>query len=164
MKGVAQKTASGDRNPKNWVIQSGSIWFSQTINHDGRAAVRWHQFKLDGTRVQTGLIADPASSFIQTSIAVNRQNDVLVGFQETSPNMFISGRATYRLANDPAGTLKPHIKLAEGLAATEGGAWGDYSGSIIDGDNFMDLWTVQSVANAQGKGTTVIAKIPIKRR
>jgi len=163
MKGVTQKTASGDRNPKNVVLQNGCLWFSQTVNIDGRAAIQWHQVKLDGTFVQSGTISDPKHSFIETSLAVNKRGDVLVGFQETGPDMFISARCAYRLASDPLGTLRPMIKLAEGTAATEGGAWGDYSGCAIDGDNLLDLWTVQSVANDKGRGSTVIAQVTPKK-
>ena len=48
-KGTDQKTASGDRNPKNLVLQGGHIWFSQTVRCEGRAAVQWHQIKTDGS-------------------------------------------------------------------------------------------------------------------
>jgi len=159
MKGTDKRTASGDRNPKNLVVQSRNLWFSHTVDVEGRAGVEWHQVKLDGTFVQNGLIANPETSYIQTTIAVNRRQDVLVGFQETGPNMFISGRCTWRRANDPPGTLRPILELGEGLAATKGGPWGDYSGSVVDGDNLTDLWTIQSVATAAGRGGTVIAKI-----
>jgi hypothetical protein len=159
MKGSDKKTASGDRNPKNLVIQSGSLWFSHTVNLNGRAGVQWHQFKLDGTRVQSGVVASPTNSFIQTSIGVNRRTDVLVGFQETGPDMQISARFAVRKFTDKPGTLQPIRHLVEGIAATEGGAWGDYSGSTVDGDNLLDLWTVQSFANAQGRGGTVIARV-----
>jgi hypothetical protein len=159
-KGTDQLTASGDRNPKNVVLQNGYIWFSQVVNVDGRSAVQWHQVKLDGTIVQTGLISSKKSSYIQTTIAVNKNNDVLIGFQETSPEMFISPRMTYRKAEDPLGTTREIIHLGEGEGATHGVAWGDYSGSCIDGDNLTDLWTVQSITNKEGKGPCVIAKIP----
>ena len=159
-KGTDKKTASGDRNPKNLVIQNGSLWFSHTLNHDDRAAVRWHQVDLaNGVFVQSGLISDLENSFIQTTIAVNKNKDVLVGFQETGPNMFISPRFAFRRANDHPGTLRPMIRIGEGKAATEGGAWGDYSGSVIDGDNLVDLWTVQSIADKDGRGDTVIARL-----
>ncbi|ARU41013.1 hypothetical protein CCB80_07605 [Armatimonadetes bacterium Uphvl-Ar1] len=95
---------------------------------------------------------------------MNKRNDVLVGFQETGPEMWISGRAAVRLARDPAGTLRKIINLAEGLAPTEGGSWGDYSGSVVDGDNLTDLWTIQSVANEKGRGSTVIAKIKLPEK
>ena len=157
-KGTDKATSSGDRNPKNLVIQGGFLWFSQTINCDGRASVQWHQVKLeDGSFVQSGLISDKTNSFIQTTLGVNKNLDVLVGFQETGPGMFISPRFAYRRAIDPLGELRPIISLGEGKSATEGGAWGDYSGSVVDGDNLVDLWTIQSVADDQGRGDTVIA-------
>ncbi len=162
-KGTDKKTASGDRNPKNLVIQGGFLWFSHTVNCNGRAAVQWHQVDIkDGKFIQSGLISDETNSFIQTTIAVNRKLDVLVGFQETGPDMFISPRFAYRRADDPTGTLRPMVKLGEGLAATEGGAWGDYSGSVVDGDNQIDLWTIQSITDETGRGDTVIARLPEK--
>ena len=161
-KGTDQLTASGDRNPKNLVLQSGCIWFSQAINYNSRSAVQWHQVKLDGTIVQTGLISSEKNSYIQTTIAVNKNNDVLVGFQETGKDMYISPRMTFRYADDPPGTTREVIHLGEGKGATHGVAWGDYSGSCIDGDNLLDLWTIQSTTNKEGKGPTVIAKIPFK--
>lgn len=159
MKGTDAKTSSGDRNPKNLVVQSGNLWFSHTVNVNGRAGVQWHQVTLGGLFVQSGLISDPVNSYIQTTLAVNKRKDVLVGFQETGPDMFISARAAWRHVGDRAGTTGPVFKIAEGLAATEGGSWGDYSGSVVDGDNLVDLWTIQSVANGQGRGNTVILRI-----
>lgn len=159
-KGTDQLTASGDRNPKNLILQSGYIWFSQAVNFEDRSAVQWHQVKLNGIIVQSGRISSKTSSYIQTTIAVNKKNDVLVGFQETSPEMFISPRMAFRFADDPAGQLREIVKLGEGRGATNGVAWGDYSGSTVDGDNLTDLWTIQSIANEEGRGETVIVKVP----
>ena len=159
-KNTEQLTSSGDRNPKNLVLQNGDIWFSHTININDRAAVQWHQVKTDGTIVQTGLISSETSNYIQTTIAVNKKNDVLVGFQETNKNMFISPRLAFRKAKDPKGTLRDIVSLGEGKGFTDGVSWGDYSGSIIDGDNLKDLWTIQSITDENGKGDTVIVKVP----
>ncbi|MEC9091906.1 MAG: hypothetical protein VX438_04315 [Planctomycetota bacterium] len=161
-KGTNQRTASGDRNPKNLVLQGGFIWFSQTVNYDGRAAVQWHQIKTNGSIVQTGMISNPKSSYIQTTLAVNKKLDVLVGFQETNENMFISPRLAFREAGDPPGTLRPMVNLGAGQAATAGTAWGDYSGSVVDGDNQLDLWTIQSIADKSGRGDTLIVKVPFE--
>jgi hypothetical protein len=160
-KGTDQLTASGDRNPKNMVLQGGYLWFSQAVNCNGRSAVQWHQIKTDGSIVQTGLISDPKSSYIQTTLAVNKNLDVLVGFQETSADMYISPRLTFRRASDPPGEMRDIVKLGEGLGPTNGVAWGDYSGSVVDGDNLTDLWTVQSIADSDGKGDTIIVKVPM---
>ncbi|QDV08622.1 hypothetical protein Poly30_41750 [Planctomycetes bacterium Poly30] len=158
-KGTDQLTSSGDRRPKNVVLQGGFLWFSHTVNCRGRAAVQWHQIRLDGSIVQTGLIASETSSYIQTSLAVNKNLDLLVGFQETSPDQFISPRVAWRRSGDKPGTLRPVVSLGEGQGATDGVAWGDYSGSCVDGDNLLDLWTVQSITDKDGKGDTVIARV-----
>jgi len=164
-KGTEQKVSSGDRNPKNLVYQNGSIWFSQAVNCEGHSAVQWHQIKADdGTIQQTGLIKSDTTNYIQTTIAVNKKNDVLIGFQEVNGNSFISPRFTYRMAKDAPGTIQKIVSVGEGIGATDGASWGDYSGSIIDGDNLLDLWTIQSRANIKGKGESVIVKVPFKRK
>ena len=163
-KGSKQRTASGDRRPKNLVLQGGFLWFSHAVNCEGRSAVQWHQVKPDGTFVQSGRISDQKASYIQTTIAVNKQLDVLVGFQETSPTRFISPRLAYRRAGDPKGELRKVVKLGEGKAATNGVSWGDYSGSALDGDNLLDLWTIQSIADKTGRGDTIIVRVPFAER
>lgn len=163
-KGTTQKTSSGDRNPKNLVFQSGHIWFSQAINCEGRSAVQWHQINAtSGKIIQTGMIKSDTTNYIQTTIAVNKKKDVLVGFQEVNGNSFISPRFAFRKAKDAAGTLRPIVSVGKGKGATDGVAWGDYSGTIIDGDNLLDLWTIQSMANEKGRGETVIVKVPFKK-
>ncbi len=163
-KGTTQKVSSGDRNPKNLVLQGGDIWFSQAINCGGRSAVQWHQVHATSGKIwQTGLIKSDTSNYIQTTIAVNKKKDVLIGFQEVNGNSFISPRFTYRKAKDAKGTLRAIVSAGEGRGAADGVAWGDYSGSIIDGDNRKDLWTIQSIANEKGRGETVIIKMPFKK-
>lgn len=157
-KDTDKRVASGDRNPKNIVVQNGCLWFSQAVAINGRSAVQWHQFRLDGTKVQSGRVVHEKNSFIQTTLAVNAHEDVLIGFQEAGPDMFVSPRSTFRRKRDPLGTTRAVQSLGEGLAATKGGPWGDYSGCARDGDNLNDLWTIQSIANKDGKGNTVIAR------
>jgi hypothetical protein len=163
-KGTGQKVSSGDRNPKNIVFQNGSIWFSQAVNCEGRSAVQWHQIAAaTGKIIQTGLIKSDTSNYIQTTIAVNKKNDVLIGFQEVNGNSFISPRFVYRKAKDVSGSVRKIVSVGEGRGAADGEAWGDYSGSIIDGDNLLDLWTIQSIAGKKGNGETVIVKVPFRK-
>jgi hypothetical protein len=164
-KGTQQKISSGDRNPKNLVFQNGCIWFSQAVNCNEHSAVQWHQIDaVTGNIKQTGLIKSDTTNFIQTTLAVNKKNDVLIGFQEVNENSFVSPRFAYRKAKDPLGTVRKIISAGEGKGATDGESWGDYSGSIVDGDNLLDLWTIQSITNSKGKGETVIVKVPFKRK
>ncbi|MFN7843938.1 MAG: hypothetical protein ACK5YR_00180 [Pirellula sp.] len=161
-KGTDQKTSSGDRNPKVLVLQNECIWFSQAVNCEGRSAVQWHQVRLDGSLAQSGLLRHPTNGYIQTTLAVNAKEDLLIGFQETGPDMYISPRFAVRRGTDPPGETRAIVSLGEGAGATDGVAWGDYSGSTIDGDNGRDLWTIQSITSPQGKGHTVIARFPIE--
>jgi len=164
-KGTEQKVSSGDRNPKNLVYQNGDIWFSQAVNCEGRSAVQWHQIEAATGKIkQTGLIKSDTSNYIQTTMAVNKKKDLLIGFQEVNKNSFISPRFAFRKAKDPLGTIREIVSAGEGRGATDGESWGDYSGSIIDGDNLLDLWTIQSITNSKGKGETVIIKVPFKRK
>ncbi len=159
-KGTEQKTASGDRNPKRVVLQNDCLWFSHAVNVNGRSAVQWHQVALDGTIIQSGRLAHDINSYIQTTLGVNSRGDVLVGFQETGPDLYISPRCAWRFADDEPGKLREIVSLGEGTGATDGVAWGDYSCTVVDGGNGLDLWTIQSRANDRGRGETVIAKIP----
>ena len=77
--------------------------------------------------------------------------------------MYISPRMAFHSHKDKPGEVSKIIKLGEGKGATDGVAWGDYSGSVVDGDNLLDLWTVQSITNTEGRGETVIARYPIKK-
>jgi hypothetical protein len=92
---------------------------------------------------------------------VNKKGDLLVGFQETSAGMYISPRIAYRKATDKKGALRPMISIGEGEGHTNGESWGDYSGGMIDGDNLLDLWSIQSRANKQGKAESVIVKLKL---
>lgn len=160
-KGTAQVVSSGDRNPKNLVLQNGNIWFSHAVNFNGHSAVQWHQIHATtGAIKQTGIIKSDTTNYIQTTIAVNKKEGVLIGFQQVDGNSFISPRFAYRKAKDAPGTVREIVSVGEGLGAADGVAWGDYSGSIIDGDNLTDLWTIQSIANEKGKGETVIVRVP----
>jgi hypothetical protein len=96
------------------------------VDCDGRSAVQWHQITTEGRIVQTGMLRGERTSYIQTTLAVNRNQDVLVGFQDTNERMFISPRLAFRRAGDPAGTLREIVRLGEGRVsrgASTSAAW-----------------------------------------
>lgn len=161
-KGTDIKVASGDRNPKIIHLQSGHLWFSQAVNIEGRAGVQWNQVKLDGSIVQTGRVSHPKNSYIQTTLGVNKNNDVLIGFQEVGPEMFVSPRYCYRLASDAPGTTRAVQSLGEGKGPTDGVSWGDYSCTVVDAGNMVDIWTIQSITNEKGRGETVIGRVEMR--
>ena len=59
-------------------------------------------------------------NYIQTTLAVNKRNDVLLGFQEVNGNSFISPRLAYRQSTDKPGTVREIVRVEEGRGATDG--------------------------------------------
>jgi hypothetical protein len=152
--GTEKLISSGDFKPKNAVIQNNSLWFSHIVNKDGNSGIEWFQLSAkNGAIIQQGIIAQKGTNYIQPTIAVNKRGDMAIGFQETNENMHISARAVYRLANDKINTTRKIIEVAEGNSPYINStnqeleqAWGDYTGSMVDGDNGIDFWFAQSIA------------------
>jgi hypothetical protein len=160
--------ASGDWNPKVAVLRSGSVWFQGAVTSNNRSVVRWYQVDLSGKVQQSGEIVDPAAGVfnMHPSLAVNKQNDVLVGYTQSSSTSFPSPAFSYRTALDRADAMPNTVKLEAGVGPVMvkdpswQGAFGDYSGSSVDGDNDLDLWTIQSIGQ-QGTSThgTLVARL-----
>ena len=162
--GTNKLVSSGDFRPKNVVIQNNSLWFSHIVNLNENSAIEWFQLSVkDGTVIQKGLISKNGTNYIQPTIAVNTRGDMAINFEETNSTMNISVRVAYRLAGDPKNTIREVINVAEGNSPYFGSpentdkvlAWGDYSGSVVDGDNGIDMWFAQSYA----KDTKVKIKV-----
>jgi hypothetical protein len=168
-KGTKTLVSSGDRNPKNLVLQGGYLWFAHTIDYNGQAAVQWHQISLaTGATMQTGILHKDGSNYIQSTIAVNKNLDVLVGFQEVNANMYVSPCFAYRKASDSNGTLRNVVTVEKGTGNYGDGTdktvpWGDYSGSTLDGDNLQDLWTAQSIMQKSNVVSNRLVKLKLAK-
>jgi hypothetical protein len=116
-----------------------------------RASVGWWQIDLTGKTVQQGFLDDPGGkySYMYPSIAVNKNNDMLIGYTRCSPDTFPSACYAYRRGTDPLEQLKGDFvykagEVAFGVASTPPAKyrWGDYSSSCAD-PLTDDLWTLQ---------------------
>jgi hypothetical protein len=152
--GTTQLVSSGDFNPKNVVIQNNTLWYSHVVDVDGFSGIEWMQLSLlNGKVLQQGVLTNKNTNYIQPTIAINKRGDMAIGFQETNSEINISARAAFRLNNDALGTLHPVINVASGNCTYEkinskepNLAWGDYSSSVVDGDNGIDFWFAQTIA------------------
>lgn len=127
--------------------------------------------------VQRGRIVDPTATnchngnsgeaagctqqgqfFFFAGIAVNKDNDVLVGFTQGSPLTYLSGAYAMRRATDPLNTMRDVVVFHSGEANYNIGVgagtgrqnrWGDYSASMVDPLNDTDFWTVQEYAGTK---------------
>lgn len=169
--GTTNKINGGDTRMQCVVYRNGSIWATQNAYAGSGASLRgfvqWWQVNTSAVTQQFGRIEDAGGTFHYAfpSIAVNRNNDVLVGFSRFSAGTFGSAGYAFRASTDASGTMRtPHIyKAGEGTYfKTFGGArnrWGDYSSTCIDPVDDTAFWTVQEYAATGNHWSTWWAKV-----
>jgi uncharacterized protein (TIGR03437 family) len=158
--GSTKKIDAGDSRLQNCVLRGGTIWCAHTIflpfGAPRRASVQWFQVDPAGPQIlQRGRIDDSTNTYFYAypSIAVNRNNDALVGYNRFSATDYPSAEFSFRLATDPASTLEPDVILKAGeanyvatAAKTGSNRWGDFSRTWTDPVDDLTFWTVQEYA------------------
>ena len=167
-----RKLETSDANARgNVVFRNGKLWYSQTvgINLPGGDAIdytaaQWTALTPTSPTPTTlavtfndgGRVEDPTATatnggrwYAYTSIAVNKNDGVLLGFSEYESDDFVDAAYAFREAGDAAGTMRDPVVYKEGedyYEKTFGGTrnrFGDYSHAVVDPVNDVDLWTVQ---------------------
>jgi len=143
------------RNGRLWATNAGGLPFGGASD---RTASAWYE--IDPTNVaspfvQGGLIAGASNEhFFYPSIAVNRNDDVLIGFSHSSPSLFVEAGYAGRLKTDPLGTTRAPVVFQVGkdsYVKTFSGSrnrWGDYSQTSVDPKDDRTFWTIQEYAEA----------------
>ena len=145
------------RNHKLWCSHTIFLPSSGTTTH---SSIMWWQVDTLANPLQVGLVNDPtaATSYAYSSIAVNAENDALVGFGYFSHTVHASCGYALHMNTDPVDSIRPAVVYRHGQAyyyETFGGTrnrWGDYSATCVDPRNDTDFWTLQE--------TTVIGTSP----
>ncbi len=149
---------TGDSRILNCVYRNHSLWCAQTgfLTNGYTAAQWWEIIATNGAVRQFGRVEDPGETnyYAYPSIAVNADNDVLLGYSRFSDLQFASGNYAFRYASDPLNTMRNDtvLKAGEGVYNRHGSRppflnrWGDYSQSVIDPVNDHSLWTIQEYA------------------
>src|SRR5258708_11476951 len=94
------------------------------------------------------------------SLAVNKLEDVLLGYACFSATQYAGANYSFRRASDPPNTFRPDTVLKDGEGPyfkTYGGdqnRWGDYSATMVDPSNDVDLWTIQEAAYTPSRWRT----------
>lgn len=158
--GDARKINSGDNRPGNFVMVNGKLWWAHHIflpqASPTRSAIQWWQLQTNGTILQRGLIDDPTGVIHRTfpSLAINANEDVLIGYSTSTVNRYISAAYSYRMPCTAPNTMQSEIIYKEGLSSyfkNFGGTrnrWGDYSNTCLD-PSTGDFWTLQEYAGAR---------------
>lgn len=155
------KIQNGDSRILKLVYRNGSLWATHTVFLPAgepltRSAVQWWQFQTDGTVQQFGRIDDGTGTIFRAypTLAVNSQNDVLIGYSTFSGTNYASASYSFRAGTDTANTMQSEVQFKAGEATyykTFGGSdnrWGDYSNTVVDPVNDLDFWTIQEYASS----------------
>jgi hypothetical protein len=157
--GSSQRIETNDPRLMNAVLRNGVLWCAHTVGLPASSATRtsakwWAINPVTGSTVQSGVIDDPSTPtfYYYPTIAVNKHDEVLVGFTASSANMYAGACYTFRGPGDPAGTMQavallkagenPYYKIYSGSQ----NRWGDYSATMVDPTDDAAFWTIQEYA------------------
>lgn len=156
--GLSTKVQNNDSSIGNVVYRNGYLWFAHTVflpaGTPTHSAIQWWQLNPNYALVQFGRIEDTTTTnfYAFPSIAVNRFNDVLIGFSRYSSNQYVSANYAFRAFNDPVNTIQTEHAFKTGEdsywkqqtnSTPYRNRWGDYSATCVDPLNDGDFWTVQ---------------------
>ena len=153
--GTANLINIGDDRITSVTYRNHKLWCSHTVflPHSGptRSSIMWWQLDTNATPIQNGLIDDATSGtfYAYSSIAVNANDDALIGMGIFSATSYASGGYALHLSTDALNSNRTPVIFTHGLASyyeTFGGGrnrWGDYSATCIDPRNDTDFWTIQ---------------------
>jgi outer membrane protein assembly factor BamB len=148
---------TGDSRILSAVYRNGTLWAAHTVflPSPERAAVQWWQIKTDSTALQHGLVDGATASLMYAfpSLAVNKNDDVLLGFSTFTGSTYASAGYTFHLANDPQDAMQAPVVLKAGGSCYYNpvlgkNVWGDYSAAAVDPADDTSLWTLQEYASA----------------
>jgi len=162
---------ANDDRINNVYQRNGKIWCAHTAflpatGTPTRVSALWWQIDSNATPAQVGLIDDNTgvNYYWFPSVAVNANDDALIGFATSSLNIHPSCGYSLHLHTDAASSWRPIYTYRHGQqiyfqtfgavsVSTPGyqDRWGDYSGTCVDPINNLDFFTIQeSVPNYTG--------------
>ena len=169
--GPKENLDSGDaRFSQSLVQRNGVAWAAQSVEWDGRSAVRWIQIDVANDIVlDWGLIADPHLDLIYPSIAVNELDQIVIGMTGSDETLAPSAFAVVGEKVGGITSFGDLLRLAEGQGSYEvtfGGTrnrWGDYSATVADPSDPSSFWTFQEYVvreNVWGVRVTQLRLVP----
>jgi hypothetical protein len=169
--GPKQNLDSGDaRFSQSLVLRNGVTWAVQSVDVDGRTAVRWIQLDpVNDIVLDWGVVADPNLDLIYPSIAVNELDQIVIGMTASDETLYPSAYAVIGEKVGGVTTFGDLLRLAEGAGSYEvtfGGArnrWGDYSATVADPEDAAVFWTFQEYVvreNVWGVRVTALRLVP----
>ncbi len=148
--GSSNRVATIDHRIKNGVVRNGVMWLCHSVaGNDGAAKSRWYKIDLRGwpTSGSTPVLLDQGDvdegNNVDTwfgDINVDANGNMAIAFNRSSSAEYVGVYRSFRLAGDPAGTVRPGVEMQTSTSPEGGGRWGDYSGLEEDPANPGTFW------------------------
>lgn len=164
--GSSELINSVDSRMENVIYRHGKLWAVHHVflpaDNPQRAAVQWWNIDTDGVILERGRVEDESNqfSFAFATIAVNKNEDVFIGFDVFSDTQYASAGYAYKSHYDEPNSMREYYQYKDGLGPyykTYGGGrnrWGDYSNTSVDPLNDTDFWCIQEYASTNNKWST----------
>jgi len=147
-----------DSRIQSLVYRNGNLWAAHTVllptGTPTRSSIQWWQIDTLGNELQRGLVDDPGATrfYAFPSLAVNANDDVLLGYSTFQDNEYAGASYSFRTAIDPLNTMQPESVLKPGescyykIFTGTRNRWGDYSATVMDPTDDLRMWTLQEYA------------------
>jgi hypothetical protein len=150
---------TNDDRIQNVVLRNGTLWAAQNVflpaGGATRSSVQWWQIATDTTVIQRGRVDDASGFrfFAFPSIAVNKHDDVLLGYSSFEDIYYASASYSFRYSFDAPDQMRDELVIRSGDACyfkdlngiPSRNRWGDYSATVVAPDDTR-LWTLQEYA------------------
>jgi len=149
------------------VYRVGDVLFAAHALQDGaRIAVRWYRLSaINHTLLESGTITDPSLDFYFPSIAANTNGTVVLAFNGSGSNAFVSCYAMVGQTVDGVTTFGNLLLLQAGLASYQNSDssgfsdWGVYSTTCVDPADPNVFWTINAYAADTTTAATQITQL-----
>lgn len=165
--GALTRIDTGDtRFGSNVVANDGLLWAVQSVEVDGKSAVRWLKInEATNAVLQEGVITDRSLAYYYPSIAVNDHGCVVIGFSGSDSQTYASAYAVLGETTGGVTTFDTPLLLKAGegdyqrLDGIGRNRWGDYSATVLDPDDPYTFWTFQEYATTDNNWAIRITEL-----
>jgi hypothetical protein len=128
---------------------------NHSVDNGGPVAVRWYEvldLSTTPTVNQQGTFAPDATSRWMASAAMDKANDIAIGYSASSSTINPAIRFSGRIPGDPAGALETEASMLEGTGSQTNGLsrWGDYTALQVDPSDDCTFWYTSQYQKVNG--------------
>lgn len=157
--------------PPQSIRQGQTIWVASVVGKYYASgvvtAINWMEIDIsawpDTRIVQKGVLSDEGIWYFAPAIMADEMGNMVIVYEQSSPDQFVSIRYTGRLTSDPLGTLRPSGLLFQSeypfeRIENERNRFVDYLGISLDPVD-GSIWIMGVYPNGGGKSGTWVGNI-----